>query len=232
MRMRRKKHGDRRIAACGDLLIGDPARIAGTWLEQYGQIPAGAPCKKLHVELGCGKGGFVTEMARRHPDTLFVAIEKNRDVLLLAMERTKRENLPNVRFILEDIGGIQAFFADGEVDRFYLNFSDPWRKTRQHKRRLTNPDLLRRYKSQLAPQGEIHLKTDNAELFDYSLRHLEQTGFHLQAVTRDLHGSTTPDKIAETEVDSPITEYEALFIRQGVPVCRLEARLTETIAHL
>ncbi len=202
MRMRKKKNGEKRMAECADHIITEkPCVLSG-----------------IMLEIGCGKGGFISQIAQKHPEIQFVAVEKMSDVMLLAAEKIKRLELKNVKFINTDAVTLSEYFADGSVDRIYLNFSDPWPRPKHAKRRLTAPSYLEMYKKLLAPNGAIYLKTDNRILFDYSLETLEAAGFRLEKLTYDLHSS-------EYEADNLHTEYEDNFSAKGFNINRVEAYL-------
>lgn len=211
MRMRKKRHREERLAACGDLMVTKLPE--GGWEAVFGR---GGP---LHIEIGCGKGKFVTESAANHPDIRFVAVEKCLDVLVLAMERAKETELSNVRFVPGDMMTVTELFSPGEADRIYLNFSDPWPKNAAAKRRLTAEGFLNLYRRILKPGGGVWMKTDNRNLFEFSLRNFEQNGFALKNVCYDLHHSDMTDNV--------VTEYEQRFVQQGMPIYRLEAYLKQ-----
>lgn len=208
MRMRKKRHREERMARCADVWIQSPAG-RGDWAAAFGRA---AP---LHIEIGCGKGRFITETALRHPERNFVAVEKCPDVLLLAMEKTKLLEIPNIRFLMADASGLTELFAPEEAERIYLNFSDPWPKASTAKRRLTAPAFLAQYRQVLCPGGSIHMKTDNRNLFVYSLNTFAESGFALKNVTYDLHKDGSWDGV--------VTEYEATFMEQNLPIYRLES---------
>ncbi len=203
MRMRHKKNEQQRLEAVRALFAGEMAELSEK--------------RPLHLEIGCGKGGFITETARRNPNVQFLAIEKVSSVIVLAMEKVWAAELSNVRFFLGDIMKLSDLPLCGCVDRIYLNFSDPWPRTKHAKRRLTAPPFLALYKKLLAEGGEIYMKTDNVPLFDFSLASLSENGFTLESVTRDLHAEADPENV--------VTEYEANFSSQGIPICRLKARM-------
>ncbi len=209
MRPRTKKHLEERIARCDHIHITDPCEMKGHWRRD------GRP---LHLEIGCGKGAFVCGMAAKHPEIDFVAVEIVRNVIVMAMEKAVAAGLTNVRFISCDARMLEEIFAPGEVDRVYLNFSDPWPKTRQHKRRLTYPSFLNIYEHIMGGAGncEIHQKTDNRDLFDASLEYYREAGWSVRNVSFDLHGDGAA-------VDSAITEYEQRFMDRGQPIHRVEA---------
>ncbi len=203
MRMRHKKHERERMEAVQAYLVGEPEALS-----------AKTP---LHLEIGCGKGAFITETARRNPNVQFLAVEKVSSVLVLAMEKIAAAALSNVQFFSGDVMKLTDFPLQNKVERIYLNFSDPWPRTKHAKRRLTAPGFLALYKTLLAPNGEIVMKTDNVPLFEYSLETLPANGFRLESVTRDLHAEHDPENV--------MTEYETNFSSQGISICRLKARL-------
>ncbi|MBQ2897538.1 MAG: tRNA (guanosine(46)-N7)-methyltransferase TrmB [Clostridia bacterium] len=207
MRMRRKKNRDTRFENCIELAVLEPQNHKGNWNKLFGnQNP-------VHVEIGCGKGGFILELARRNPDVNFVAIEKCLDVLILAMEKIKNEQIKNVRFLFGDANVLTDIFDCGEVERIYLNFSDPWKKSRQAKRRLTYVTFLEKYKYVLSEDGEVYFKTDNRPLFDFSLEQFELFGAKISELTFDLHNS-------EYNYNNIMTEYEKNFSEKGFPINR------------
>ncbi len=209
MRMRRKRHLDQRLAACAALQVFTPQEYRGRWKE----LLPGA--RGVQLEIGCGKGNFLLGLSPRLPDRLLLGLEKVPDAMVTAMEKARDAELTNVRFLDADAIRAAEFFAPGEVERLYLNFSTPWPAHRHEKRRLTHPAFLAVYRQLLPPGGEIWLKTDGVPFFEYSLKTLEAAGFSLHEVTRDLH---------RTPGDTVITEYEARFMSQGVPICRCVAR--------
>ena len=207
MRMRKKPNLPARLERCADVLTAAPETVRGHWLEVY------PGCGRLYLEIGCGKGRFITQTAKDMPDTLLVGLERVPEALVVAMERTVDGGLQNIRFVDTDAARLPALFAPGEVGRIYLNFRRPMaEKKRTPKRRLTHENFLMLYKQILAPGGEIHIKTDNDGLFDFSLEQLEACGFELSAVTRDLH------------INGPagvMTDYELRFHEQGVSIKQL-----------
>ncbi len=209
MRMRKKPNLIPRVEKCGELLLREPETHRGRWLTDFPGF------QELHLELGCGKGRFTVGMAGENPGVLFVAVERVLDAMVMAMERARDAQLANVRFLDFDAAGCGSVFAPGEVDRIYINFPDPWRKSRQFKRRLTAPSFLQIYRQILKPGGEIWFKTDNRPLFDWSLEQFTAQGWELSEVTNDLPGDGT---------GGSMTDYEAKFREQGVPINRLVAR--------
>lgn len=209
MRMRKKKNCAARIERCGDIRITDPEAHKGKWSEVFGND------NPIHVEIGCGKGSFVVGMAKMYPDVNFIAIEKVEDVIVMAMEKAIENEVKNVLFMDLDAERIEDFFEKGEIERIYLNFSDPWKKSKQAKRRLTHKNFLDRYKKVLNSGDYIWFKTDNRKLFEFSLNSFCAEGFKLQNITLDLHDSGFEGNV--------ITEYEQRFIDLGQPIYRLEA---------
>jgi tRNA (guanine-N7-)-methyltransferase len=209
MRMRRKKHGAERIAACSDLLI--------TEYENLKEDPQFSFQKKarLCLEIGCGKGDFACGTAENNPDINLIAMERVADVACLALEKAKSraESRPdNLRFIIGDAKNIPEWFPEHSIDTIYLNFSDPWPKEGYKKRRLTHRGFLEMYRSALKENGYLRLKTDNKGLFDFSLEEFEACGLIVEWFTYDLHSS----EYAEGNV---MTEYERNFTSKGVPIC-------------
>jgi len=169
----------------------------------------------IRVEIGMGKGAFLMECARRDPQINFVGIEKYSSVLLRAVEKQNEEELPNVRFIRMDAESIENVFAKKSIDRVYLNFSDPWPKARNAKRRLTSRRFLARYDKILKPDGVIEFKTDNRALFDFSLEEAPEAGWEILAYTFDLH------KDEQMNEGNIMTEYENKFSKLGNKICKM-----------
>lgn len=212
MRMRKRHNLAPRMERCAGLLIERPELLRGAWRERFPGF------EELHLELGCGKGRFTADTARANPNTLFVALERVPDAMIIAMERVQTLKLENVRFIDGDAKDILEIFAPGELDRIYINFCDPWPKSRDAKLRLTAPGFLRRYADALKLGGQIYFKTDNTPLFDWSMQQLSDGGWALSAVTHDLH---------EHGAVGFMTDYEAKFVAQGMKINRLEAARTD-----
>ena len=185
-------------------------KLKGHWHEIFGRK---AP---LHVELGTGKGKFISEMAERYPEVNFVGIESQQDVLYYVAEKIREKGLTNVRLLVFDVTNILEIFAAGEVSRFYINFCDPWPKVRHAKRRLTHVNFLDKYAIALTAGGEIFFKTDNRILFDFSLEQFAERHLELDQVTFDLHGAAAPFNI--------MTEYETKFSSMGTKINRCEIK--------
>ncbi len=202
MRMRKKKNGEARFAACSEYVIASREELEG-YLDRF-------PCE---LEIGCGKGGFIIQMAERHPEKFFIAVEVITDALITALENASKKGIPNLRFINSNARLLPELFQKGEVATLYLNFSDPWPKARHAKRRLTHRDFLAIYRSVLSEEGKIIFKTDNRPLFDFSLEEFSEAGMRITDVTYDLHNSPY-------NADNVMTEYEKNFSEKGFPIHR------------
>lgn len=211
MRMRKKPNLDARLERCAALMIPEPETVRGRWGESFG-------FRSVQVELGCGKGRFTADAAQAMPDVLLVAIERDPSALVMAMERVHDRGIGNVRFILGDVSRLRESFADGEVSRLYINFCDPWPKSRDAKLRLTAPSFLRSYATVLCGGGEIHFKTDNAPLFDWSVQQFTDECWELGELTHDLHAGGAK---------GIMTDYEAKFVGQGLKINRLVAKKSD-----
>ena len=207
--MRKKKNLGARWERCAAYLVDAPDDMKGKWSERFGND------RPIHLEIGCGKGGFVTGMAKAHPDVNFIAVEKVQDVMVMAMEKAAAAGLTNVLFMDMDAERIEDVFEKGEISRIYLNFSDPWKKNKQAKRRLTHKRFLDRYKNVLNNGDYIWFKTDNKALFEFSLNSFAEENFKMQNITLDLHNSKFEGNI--------MTEYETRFSEMGMPIYRVEA---------
>lgn len=205
--MRKKKNCDARLEASGSRWIKEPENRKGVWHAEFGND------NPIHIEIGCGKGRFICEMARRNPDINYVAIEVVRDVMVLAMEKAEPLKLNNLRFIIGDAAKLCDYFAKGEAERIYLNFSDPWKKNKQAKRRLTHKNFLDVYKNVLNYGDMICFKTDNQKLFEFSLNSFAAENYKLSEITFDLHNSGMEDNV--------MTEYETRFAEAGMPIYRV-----------
>ena len=190
--------------------IQEPEQKKGKWAEVFGND------HPIHIEVGMGKGQFIIEMAKRNPEINYIGIEKYSSVLVRAVEKLEDFEQNNLRLIRMDAENIEEVFDKDEVDRIYLNFSDPWPKDRHAKRRLTSTRFLERYNNILTPEGRVMFKTDNKDLFDFSLEQLEEAGWILENHTYDLHHS-------EYNEGNVMTEYEEKFSAKGNPICRLVA---------
>ena len=210
MRLRNIPGADAAIAESSDC-IKEPETQKGHWQEVF---PSSQP---LHIEIGMGKGRFIMDLAAAHPEVNYIGIERYSSVLLRALQKMEMTPLPNLKFICMDAADIAEVFAPEEVARIYLNFSDPWPKERHAKRRLTSRQFFARYDLVLAKDGRVEFKTDNQDLFTFSLEEIPEAGWHLDASTRDLHH----DEILNKE--NIMTEYEEKFSSLGNPICKLIA---------
>ncbi|MCD8370798.1 MAG: tRNA (guanosine(46)-N7)-methyltransferase TrmB [Clostridiales bacterium] len=191
-------------------VIQEPETYRGRFAELFGN---GNP---LHIEVGMGKGRFLMELAKENPAINYIGIERYSSVLLRALQKREDMELSNIYFMRVDAKDLADIFAPGEVGRIYLNFSDPWPKDRHAKRRLTSPEFMRVYDRILLQNGTVEFKTDNQELFDWSLASIPEAGWRIDAYTRDLHHS-------EMAAGNVMTEYEMKFSAMGNPICKLVA---------
>lgn len=191
-------------------VIKDPEQYKGRWNEIFGND------YPIHVEFGCGKGGFITELAKRNPNINYIAAEKAETVVYKACKKANDTEVPkNLYFLYFDVANCMDIFNEGEVSRIYLNFSDPWPKKRHAHKRLTYREFLKKYEHILGQTGEIHYKTDNKSLFASSIEEFSLSGWLMKNVTLDLHNSDMEDNI--------MTEYEQKFSELGFTINRLEA---------
>lgn len=210
MRLRNVK-GSRETIAATEFVVHDPESYKGRWKELFGND------HPIHVEIGMGKGKFLMELAKQNPDINYIGIEKYSSVLIRAVEKKKEmEDIDNLYFIRFDADFINDIFDRDEIDHIYLNFSDPWPKDRHAKRRLTSRQFLARYDQFLKKTGEIIFKTDNKDLFDFSLEEIKEAGWNLVNYTYDLHNS-------EYVKGNVMTEYEEKFVALGNKINRLVA---------
>lgn len=203
MRMRRIKWAAEYLQE-SDSIVRHPEKQAGKWKT--------AANSRLHIEIGTGKGSYSWKMASMNPEDTFVAIEKNESAAGLAAKKYDTAPLENLRLIYGDAAEIDTWFGPGEVDVIHLNFSDPWPKKRNAKRRLSSPGFLEQYRKILAEHGEIQMKTDNADLFEYSVLSMLQAGFRLEDISVDFR--------REQHDEDATTEYEEKFIAAGQPIYR------------
>lgn len=221
MRMRKKKHLEERLSECRNLI--ETPNVTRDYREeirvkQYIDIPLLYGNKNpLHLEIGCGKGQFICEAAKRNPEINFLAVEINRNVLSDACRRALEMQLPNLYFLHCGAEVLPKYLKPGSVARLYLNFSCPFPKKAYENRRLTNVRYLEIYKELLAPGAEIHQKTDNMHFFEYSIEQFSSAGYRIRNISLDLHQSGFTDNI--------LTEYEQKFSSAGFPIYRLEAFL-------
>ena len=207
MRMRKMKNLEPRMEKCAALRVQEPAARLGHWRELMPE------CSALWVEVGCGKGKFTAETAQNNPTVLLIAVERCREAMVVAMEKAQAMGLSNVFFIDMDVANMEDIFAPGEIDRLFINFPDPWPRKKNAKRRLTYRTFLEKYCHVVRENGEIHFKTDNAPLFEFSLEKFAACGLEVKNLTRDLH---------KDGVVGIMTGYEEKFHALGTPIHRCE----------
>ncbi len=201
--------GSREAVAKGDFAVTDPAVYKGHWSEEiFGND------HPIRIEIGMGKGKFITELASLNPDINYVGIEKYSSVLIRAIEKMEEEPLSNLKFIRMDAEEIESVFSESEIDRIYLNFSDPWPKDRHAKRRLPSQRFLERFSHILKKDGVIEFKTDNRDLFEFALEEAPEAGWKILSSTFDLHNDP---KLSQGNI---MTEYEEKFSAMGNPICK------------
>ncbi|MBK3496062.1 tRNA (guanosine(46)-N7)-methyltransferase TrmB [Viridibacillus sp. YIM B01967] len=211
MRLRHKPWAEEFIASHPDIVVPNPEEQKGKWNEVFNND------NPLHIEVGTGKGQFITGMALANPEINYIGIELFDSVIVKAVEKVQAAGQPaNLRLLKVNGADLEEFFGKTDVDCVYLNFSDPWPKTRHAKRRLTHEGFLKIYENILPDHGEIHFKTDNRGLFEYSLVSMSQYGMKLEYVSLDLH--------VEMPEDNIMTEYEEKFSAKGQPIYRVEAQ--------
>lgn len=208
MRLRKKKNTDARFTAQQDLLLKE--KDIAAWCDH----------PHLALEIGAGKGGFITEMARLHPGTRFIAVEKEKDCIIMAMEKAANAGVENLRFIAQDATLLRRMLPRGRFEIVYLNFSDPWPKKKFAKRRLTHRNMLRFFLPLIAPDGELRFKSDNDKLFAFTVEEFEDLGFETVFLTYDLHRENIPNVM---------TEYERRFSEAGVPIKSIRVRPNQTV---
>lgn len=207
MRLRNVK-GSQEALDVSEYVLKNPEQYKGKWSEVFGNE------HPLYIEIGMGKGKFITALAQQNPGINYIGIEKFSSVLIRGVEKQRELALPNLFFLREDAEEIPAFFEKGEVKRIYLNFSDPWPKERHAKRRLTSKEYFARYDQILEKNGEVQFKTDNRALFDFSLEEAELAGWKVTDHTFDLHHS-------DMAAGNVMTEYEEKFSAKGNPICKM-----------
>lgn len=207
MRMRKMRNLEPRMEKCADYRIPEPAARKGNWRS----LKPG--CKALWVEVGCGKGKFTAETAQANPEVLLIAVERCREAMVVAMEKAQALGLTNVFYIDMDVANMEEIFAPGEIDRLFINFPDPWPRKKNAKRRLTHRGFLDKYCRVVRQGGELHFKTDNAPLFEFSVEEFAACGLEVKNLTRDLH---------KDGIVGIMTGYEEKFHALGTPINRCE----------
>lgn len=216
MRMRKKKHGNERILACSHFLIENPIELRDDPQKFFSEK------RSLQLEIGCGKGSFATGLTSKHHDINLIAMEKISDVAVAALERTasSADTRPdNLRFIIGDAKMLPEYFPEHSLDTIYINFCDPWPKKGHTKRRLTYRGFLEIYQSLLKENGMLIFKTDNRELFDFSIQEFKDFGLEIIWSTYDLHNEQN-----EYARDNVVTEYEKNFSDKGFTICSAHVR--------
>ena len=211
MRLRNIPRAEGVLKECSQV-IETPEEFRGHWASDVFQNDY-----PVHIEIGMGKGRFLMALAQKNPQINYIGIERYSSVLLRALQKMEQNPLPNIKFICMDAADVAEVFAKDEVDRIYLNFSDPWPKDRHAKRRLTSRQFFARYDLILKKEGHLEFKTDNQDLFTFSLEEVPEAGWKLDASTRDLHHDAVLNE------GNVMTEYEEKFSSKGNPICKLIA---------
>ena len=210
MRRRKKKGSDIKLLSYNYYVIRENIEsLKGKWHERFSNN------NPIHAEFGTGRGKFITTLAKENPDINYIAMEIKEEVLLKAVEKAAEQNLTNIYFIWGDVNQIEEYFDKGELERVYINFCDPWPKKRWAKRRLLHRGFLDKYSTILEDKGEIHFKTDNVGLFEFSLNEVADCNWKLKNISLDLANNT--------EFENVTTEYEDKFMSQNIKIHRLEA---------
>ena len=215
LRLRNKAWAEPLIAEHPELLVTSPNQFKGKWQSRFEKK------QPLFIEIGMGKGGFIMGMAEKFPEYNFIGIELQTTIAAITLKKQVEAKIPNLQLILGNGDSVTEFFDDNEVDGVYLNFSDPWPKTRQAKRRLTHGSFLKGYEQVMKADGHLEFKTDNRGLFEYSLVSLNEYGMAYDQVWLDLHASIEAE-------DNVMTEYEEKFSKKGQPIYKLEAHFMPT----
>ncbi|QDP40912.1 tRNA (guanosine(46)-N7)-methyltransferase TrmB [Radiobacillus deserti] len=210
MRARNKPWADDFLKENDDIVIHQPFEYKEKWHQLFQND------QPIHLEIGTGKGQFISGMAQQYPEVNFVGIELAKSIIVSTVQKVKDSKQPNVRLVNENAKDLREMFGENEIDKIYLNFSDPWPKNKHEKRRLTYRTFLEQYRHILKPDGEIVMKTDNKGLFEYSLVSFSQFGLILEEVVLDLHALEDPTNVK--------TEYEEKFSSKGMTINRCKAR--------
>lgn len=218
MRQRNIKNLQEKLDMNSSFLIENPKELKGRWHAVFGND------SPICLEIGCGKGRFITSRAMEHPEQNYIAIEGQSNVVLRALQKAEENSIANLRIFITYVSDLKEYFDEGELSTVYLNFSDPWPKARHAKRRLTYRDRLKNYKEVLSPGGFIEFKTDNDGLFEFTLGEIEAVGYRVVEMTRDLHGEMSDEMFIELSGDMSAfaadaakytTEYEEKFMALG-----------------
>lgn len=221
MRLRGRKNIRESLESQPELVILEPQQWRGRWHEFFGND------RPIHVELGMGKGQFISRMSGNNPDTNYIGMDIFDELIRRGSEKARavwrekgEDKVPNLALVRGNVEYLELMFEPGELNRVYLNFSDPWPKSKHARRRLTHPRFLEKYKQVLDEEGEIHFKTDSLTLFEFSLNSFSDTGLQMKNISLDLHRNGLRE-------DLVMTEYETKFHKQGMPIYRLEAAIGE-----
>lgn len=216
MRIRNNPRALEIIKQYSETVIFQPRELRGKWKEYFTAKNGSKPDAPLHVELGMGRGKFISTKGLLLKDTNFIGIDLRYEIVLSALQKVLEKELQNVLLLPYNILNLEDTFEASEVDTFYINFCDPWPKVRHAKRRLTHRIFLEKYKTFLKDGGRIEFKTDSRELFDFSLNEFKESGYEILDLTYDLHSGNYPGNIT--------TEYEEKFVKKGIKINRLEAK--------
>lgn len=219
MRLRGRKGIREALEAQTDLVVLEPGKYKGKWRDFFGND------NPIYVELGMGKGIFISKMSARYPNINFIGVDRYDELVRRASEKARAEweaqhqDKPrNLALVRHNIEYLEEMFAESEIERIYLNFSDPWPKSKHVRRRLTHPRFVEKYRMALNERGEIHMKTDSALLFEYSLNVFADLHLRMRHISLNLHADGPhPDHV--------MTEYETKFVQQGMPIHRVEVLL-------
>ncbi|MYL53155.1 tRNA (guanosine(46)-N7)-methyltransferase TrmB [Pontibacillus yanchengensis] len=211
MRLRNKPWADDYMNENSHIVVADPFSKKGKWVSEFENE------NPVHIEIGTGKGQFITGMSKQYPNINFIGMERVKSVIVGAIKKVKEAEILNTRLLNEDADDLRELFEESEVDQIYLNFSDPWPKARHEKRRLTYKTFLEQYQSILKSDGKVVMKTDNRQLFEYSLVSFSQSGWTLEEVSLNLHNLEDATNV--------MTEYEEKFSEQGHPIYRCVVRV-------
>ena len=210
MRRRKVKGADIKLLSYKDYVLRDNIEaLKGKWNEKFNNN------NPIHVEFGTGRGKFITTLATQNPDINYIAFEIKEEVLIKGVEKAVEANLNNILFAWADVKNILDYFDEYELSRVYVNFCDPWPKKRWAKRRLTHTNFLNMYEKVLNENGEIHFKTDNQNLFEFSLNEISANDWQLKNISLDL---------ANSDFENVTTEYEDKFMSCGMKIYRCEAK--------
>ncbi|MEG1310937.1 MAG: tRNA (guanosine(46)-N7)-methyltransferase TrmB [Romboutsia sp.] len=209
MRRRKVKGADEKLLGYKNYVLRDNIdELKGKWNLRFENN------NPIYVEFGTGRGKFITTLAKQNPNINYIAFEIKEEVIIKGVEKADEANLDNILFAWADVANVLDYFEEGELSRIYVNFCDPWPKTRWAKRRLTHTNFLEKYKLLLNSDGELHFKTDNEKLFEFSLNEISSNNWILKNISLDLVNS---------DFENVTTEYEDKFMSYGMKIFRCEA---------